>query len=158
MPVPVPAKMLPMAVWLPLMVRLLEPEPEIVAPELPAVAVNTPDVTLKVSVRLLVPASASAMEMPTPAKELLTCSVTVGSVALAYEIVGASLTDTTVTVRVMAEEFAVLLLELSVTTTEISRDGVVLGLSEVLLNETVRSAVWYVAKLAEPESVNTPPA
>jgi hypothetical protein len=72
-------------------------------------------------------------------------------------MVGASLTDTTVTVRVMAEEFAVLLLELSVTTTEIWRD-VVLGLSEVLLNETVRRAVWYVAKLAEPESVNTPPA
>ena len=83
MPVPEPAKMLPMAAWLPLMVRLLEPEPEIVAPELPAVAVNTPDVTLKVSVRLLLPASASAIEMPTPAKELLTCSVTVGSVVLA---------------------------------------------------------------------------
>ena len=57
-------------------------------------------------------------------------------------MVGASLTDTTATVRVMAAEFAVLLLELSVTTTEIWRDGVVLGLSEVLLNETVRSAVW----------------
>ena len=71
-------------------------------------------------------------------------------------MVGASFTDTTATVRVMAAEFAVLLLELSVTTTEISRDGVVLGLSEVLLNETVRSAVWYVAKLAEPVRVNTP--
>ena len=57
-------------------------------------------------------------------------------------MVGASFTDTTATVRVMAAEFAVLLLELSVTTTDISRDGVVLGLSEVLLNETVRSAVW----------------
>ena len=83
MPVPVPAKMMPMADWLPLRVRLLVPEPEIVTPELPAVADNTPDVTLKVSVRLLLPASVSAMEMPTPAKELLTCSVTVGSVALA---------------------------------------------------------------------------
>jgi hypothetical protein len=57
-------------------------------------------------------------------------------------MVGASFTDTTATVRVMADEFAVALPELSVTTTEIWRDGAVLGLSEALLNETVRSAVW----------------
>ena len=126
----------------PVSVTLAEPLSVMLTPVVPAVAVSKPETTLSFRVTLLVPESPSATLRPRPLKVKAVCSVASGSVAAPVLVMlGASLTATTVTVRLMASEVWVALAELSVTVTEIWR-AVVVGLSELLLNTTLRSTVW----------------
>ena len=131
-----------MAATLPVNVTEVVPLPATVAPEIPGPALICPAPTAMVTAIVFVPESMSPTTKPRPAKDKAVCSVTLGRLPPSLLMVGASLTPTTATVRVIAPEtFVLASFELSVTVTAIWR-ATVLGLSDELLNVTVRSTLW----------------